>query len=280
MGKREDIAMIEILSNIMLVLGVICIGYASLRITLIGKAHVGRRHPLDTRTVTPMAPDLMAKMNVALRIGLIGGVFLLASWGLPKLSSSRERSTDEVWSDFTDDIIAFAQRGDVNSLVDKLTFYKDTDLGRLKRILAEAGQEGSAEAEEGTEQERRQQAVQDAELFVNSYSDLFDGKPRRFSTRETEAVPGLKLYSLIIWVEKDGSFHGIKIDNLCTIGANMKVLDWVVLSSYEMDSLAHGPIRKKKAILRAETASECNFPRDSIMYEMEYVGGMRPSSAW
>ena len=75
----------KIVATVLQVAGGVILLITLCRMVFIGKAHHGRSGaPSLTPSLRPMAPDLMAKMDVALKRGVLGGGLLAAGWAIGK----------------------------------------------------------------------------------------------------------------------------------------------------------------------------------------------------
>ena len=162
-------------------------------------------------------------------------------------------------NEFSLSILDAAKRGDINTLVDNLTSYSDSDLEWIR------SQTGKAVTSDTIESDRKKESLKDVKLWLNSYSDLFDLEPSSWSVKKMPSFDKAEVFSLIVWVEKDKVFEGILIGYSTKIKKEYKVIQWVNVSGRE----AYYGVTKKRARLMAKNIDERKYPRNGISYGVE-----------
>jgi hypothetical protein len=106
-------------------------------------------------------------------------------------------------------------------------------------------------------------AVEVIQKFIYSYEDLLEGE---FSSWSSKTDNSDKFTSLILWVSKNGQYHGIYIHAVIETKDGFRVMDWLGPSVYP-----DREIRKKRANLVVKSKEECTFPRTGISFEYEII---------
>jgi len=96
--------------------------------------------------------------------------------------------------------------------------------------------------------------LEDVKMFVRSYEDLFTGKPVKYSTKRLD-IDGVDLFSVILWVKKDGAYSGILVHAVWQRPDDFKVLEWVYT-----DPSVYPNLFKKRAKLKTYDLEMLEFP--------------------
>jgi len=223
---------------------------------------------MDMRTAGPLGKSVLSRKSLALLLCLVGAMFLLAACGTRR---SRAGPQDErsLWLGFGETVQAAGKARDHTALVEELSLYKIPE-GRefAEKVLAHNPdvtlQEGFGDL---TQSQAREAMTEDVNLFLNSYGDLFDGQLACVTPAQLDLLKGPELYSVIIWVEKGGKFHGVKVDRVWKEENRLKVVTWAFLDGYYL-SLGEGAVTTKRALLEADTIEACTHPEE-IQYKYE-----------
>ena len=98
------------------------------------------------------------------------------------LSGCRDKPEDQ-WSAFLDDVLAPAKEKDYQLMAKKLTVYRMAELREFRTRLGEADPaiETLPNRSEPKAEEWHAYILEDVQMFVRSYEDLFDGQPASYS---------------------------------------------------------------------------------------------------
>ena len=156
------------------------------------------------------------------------------------------------WSQFMQTVITSAQAHDYNKLMRELSLYQREEIEAFFRqasIIETASSENFPD-----EHELSSAMLEDVKMFVRSYEDLFTGQPVTYSTKRLD-IDGVDLFSVILWVKKDGAYNGILVHAVWQRPADFKVLEWV----YTDPSVDPG-LFKKRAKLKVDDLQAIEFP--------------------
>ena len=167
----------------------------------------------------------------------------------------------EPWSQFMHAVIASAQAHNHDKLTRELSLY------RLEEIQAFYRQASIVEVvspeNEHTNNELYNAMREDVQMFIRSYKDLFNGKPVTYSIRPFE-IEGVDLFSVILWVKKDGAYRGILVHAVWQRPTDFKVLEWVYT-----EPSGDPRLWKKRAKLTVHDLQSCEFPT-AIEFEHQF----------
>jgi len=176
-------------------------------------------------------------------------VILLLAFGL--LSGCASKPNDP-WSEFMHTVVSSAREKNYDKLTRELSLHRWEEIKAFfepASIVAPVSPENVPD-----DDELYRNMHEDVKVFVRSYEDLLDGKPVVYSTKRLD-MDGVDLFSVILWVEKDGAYSGILIHAVWQRPNDLKVLEWV----YTKPSAAPG-LFKKRAKLEAHDLEGCVFP--------------------
>jgi len=110
--------------------------------------------------------------------------------------------------------------------------------------------------------EMKQEHMVDIPIYLNSYEDLFPCEPAVMTRypHEFSQVPhlkGLDTMIVVIWVKKNGKYHGIHIPCVVKTSKGRKVMDWLGLGGYEA-SRKH-QLKKHRIKLVADSLEACKL---------------------
>ena len=175
------------------------------------------------------------------------------------------RTSEDLWSEFAIGMLSAAQGQDSDALVDQFSV---TNIAEIREVFRQIAEVEGAEAvfnDEITDAKMQEIMAEDVKLFVTSYEDLLDGEPVSYSSRGVDLKEG-RLCSAIIWVRKNGNFHGILIDQVLEKLEGIKVIQWVP-SSWD-DCPGGGTLAAKKAILECASIGDCTYPTSGMRYKI------------
>lgn len=105
---------------------------------------------------------------------------------------------------------------------------------------------------------------EDAEIFIRSYEDLFDGEIVQIQGKKYQNITEVDVFDkVIIWVKKGGKTQGIVIDTVIKTPNGLRVLSW--LSA--VGSYSPGQLYRMRAILED---SECKYP-NNIFFDTSFI---------
>lgn len=112
---------------------------------------------------------------------------------------------------------------------------------------------------------------EEIEIFQRSYRDLCDGELAVVMSAPVDTykqepwAEKMKPSFYVIWVQKDGRYHGIVIDNVVDTARGPEVMGWIGNVTAGM-----GELRKKRANLVVDDIESCHIP-SAIVYESEHT---------
>jgi len=175
-------------------------------------------------------------------------ILLLTLFFLSGCSAKRSDS----WSQFMHTVITSAQAHDYDKLMRELSLYHKEE---IKAFFKQASIIEAVSPENGPdEHELYSGMLDDVKMFVRSYEDLFTGKPITYSTKRLD-IDGVDLFSVILWVKKDGAYSGILVHAVWQRPDDFKVLEWV-----DTEPSVDPNLFKKRAKLKVYDVQVCEFP--------------------
>ncbi|CAB5105141.1 hypothetical protein D3OALGA1CA_1680 [Olavius algarvensis associated proteobacterium Delta 3] len=156
------------------------------------------------------------------------------------------------WSQFMHTVITSGKAHNYDKLMRVLSLYHREE---IEAFFRQASIIEAVSPEDGPDEHELYSAMlEDVKMFVRSYDDLFTGKPVTYSTKRLD-IDGVDLFSVILWVKKDGAYSGILVHAVWQRPDDFKVLEWV----YTEPSVAPG-LFKKRARLKVHDVQACEFP--------------------
>jgi len=156
------------------------------------------------------------------------------------------------WSQFMHTVIASGKVHNYGKLMGELSLYHREEIEAFFRqaSIIEALPPENALVED----ELYSGMLEDVKMFVRSYEDLFTGKPVKYSTKRLD-IDGVDLFSVILWVKKDGAYSGILVHAVWQRPDDFKVLEWVYT-----DPSVYPNLFKKRAKLKTYDLEMLEFP--------------------
>ena len=193
---------------------------------------------------------------VAIAICLAGTALCLTSCG------GNTQPKDE-WYDFSTSVLKYGRAKNAKRMVSELTI---SDISLAQTALKGIARELNATFEPAPNPDKDQVTAgfrENAEIFIRSYEDLFDGEIVQIHCPQYQNIKEIDVFNnIIIWVKKGGKTQGILIETAIKTPNGLRVLSWVP----DNGGYRPGRLYYKRAILED---SECKYS-DNIIYKTTY----------
>jgi len=194
----------------------------------------------------------------------VAGMLYFGNMFVKGVGKPGRRSPDDLAS-FSQALFECAKRNDVETIVARYCVNMEDSKQYIEELTKKLPGVEADVNPHATDELIAQSHREAFRIFRDSYQDLLQGEAASFSARQDQ----LGSNAVIIWVQHGGKYRGILIHSVIRTESGFKVNDWqgpIADPNKDPSSL-----RKKRAILEADTMKGCTFPRSGITYEYEFV---------
>lgn len=194
-------------------------------------------------------------------------ILLILLWPILFFDSRRGRvPVEEQLLKMFEPLMKAARSRDYETLLDRYSLNRVAECRKLKgRLLADnPGMSYPVCWDAPNDDLARELTRMNLQLFLDSYGDLLNGKPARVCFSGVYGMESAELFSILIYVEMSGKYHGIIIDAVRIKGKCLRVVEWARLS--KGISCLH--TLKWRAKITRDSLEECTFPR---IIDYEYL---------